>query len=157
MAMSGRIYTMQFNAVTMSAVQDALAVYAGTTKKFAVLAVSLMQTSGSTVVNAKISFKHLPATVTAGSAGSAGALKPWVTGDAAATVTGRVNDTTQATTSGTAITLFSGGWSTLNGFDWFPPVNNRPPVIDLSEAFVVSIDTALASLVVSGTITIEEI
>jgi hypothetical protein len=48
----------------------------------------------------------LPATVTNGSGGGAGTVKPLVPGDAAASATSRINDTTQATTSGTAVDLW---------------------------------------------------
>jgi hypothetical protein len=157
MAVTGRIYSMGFSGVTLSAVQDALAVYAGSSKIFAVLSVNLGQITGTTVANLRVRLRYLPVTVTSGSAGSAGTLKPYVAGDAAATVTGRINDTTQATTSGTAIDLWDDAWNTVNGFLWVPPVPSRPPVIGLSGAFIVSIDTAPATIVANGSILVEEL
>ncbi len=78
-------------------------------------------------------------------------------GDAAATATGRVNDTTQASSSGTAVDLFATAWNTINGLLWVPPNPQRPPVIGLSGAFIVSLDTAPSSLVSSGSILFEEL
>jgi len=157
MAVSGRVYTMGFQNVTLGAVQDALAVYAGASKVFAVLSVNLGQITGTSVANLRVRLRYLPATVTAGSGGTAGVLKPFVAGDAAATITGRINDTTQASSSGTAVDLWDDVWNTVNGFLWVPPVPSRPPVIGLSGAFIVSLDTAPSSLISSGSVTLEEL
>ena len=157
MAISGRVYTMGFQNVTLAAVQDALALYAGASRIFAVLSVNLGQITGTSVANLRVRLRYLPATVTPGSGGGAGVLKPFVAGDAAATVTGRINDTTQATTSGSAVDLWDDVWNTVNGFLWVPPVPSRPPVIGLNGAFIVSLDTAPSSLVSSGSVTLEEL
>ncbi len=157
MAVTGRIYTLTFSNITLSAVQDALAIYSGASKIFAVLSVNLGQITGTTVGNLRLRLRYLPTIVTPGSGGSVRAINPYVAGDAAATVTGRINDTVQATTTGNAIDLWNDTWNTVNGFLWVPPVPSRPPVIGLSGAFVVSIDTAPSSLVSNGSVTIEEL
>lgn len=157
MAMSGRIYTMSFTNVTLSAVQDLLCVYAGSSKIFAVLSVNLGQVTGTSVANQRVRIRYLPATVTAGSAGSAGTLKPFVSGDAAATITGRINDTTQATTGGTAVDLWDDQWNIINGFLWVPPIPSRPPICGLSGAITVSLDTAPSTITANGSITVEEL
>lgn len=157
MAVSGRVYTMGFQNVTLSAVQDLLAVYAGASKIFAVLSVSIGQVTGTAVANQRIRLRYLPTTVTSGSAGSAGVISPYVPGDVAATVTGRTNDTTQATSSGTAVNLWNDQWNIINGFLWVPPIPSRPPVIGLSGAFIVSLDTAPTSIVCNASILIEEL
>lgn len=157
MAVSGRIYTTGFSGVTIAAVQDAINVTVGATKIVGILSVNLGQVTGTTVANARVRLRYLPVTVTAGSGGSAGTVKPWVSGDAAATATSRINDTTQATSSGTAYDFWDDVWNTVNGFLWVPPVPSRPPVIGLSGAFIVSIDTALSSFVCNGSVTFEEL
>jgi hypothetical protein len=157
MAVTGRIYTLSFNNVTLSAVQDALAVYAGSSKIFAVLSVDLGQITGTTVANLRVRLLYLPSTVTAGSGGSVGTIVRYLPGDAAPTVTGRTNDTTQATSSGTATEIAGGVWNTVNNYLWLPPVPSRPPVIGLGGAFILSLDTAPGSLVANGTVTIEEL
>jgi hypothetical protein len=148
---------MGFTNITLSAPQDLLAVYAGSSKIFAVLSVNIGQVTGSSVANQRIRLRYLPSSVTGGLVGSPGTLKPFVSGDAAPTVTGRINDTTQATTSGTAVDLWDDQWNIINGFLWVPPIPSRPPVIGLSGAFIVSLDTAPASIVANGSITIEEL
>ena len=157
MAMSCRIYTMSFSNVTLSAVQDMLAVYAGSSKIFAVLSVNIGQVTGTSVANQRIRLRYLPVTVTAGSGGSAGTLKPFVSGDAAPTITGRINDTVQATTNGTAVDLWDDQWNIINGFLWVPPIPSRPPVIGISGAFIVSLDTAPATIVSNASVTVEEL
>lgn len=157
MAASGRLYTMGFAGVALAAVQDLLAVYAGATKVLAIQSINLGQITGTTVANLRVRLRYLPTTVTAGSAGSAGVIKPYVPGDVAPTATGRINDTTQATSSGTAVDLWDDVWNTVNGFLWVPPVPNRPPLIGLSGAFILSLDTAPGSaLTASGSVVFEE-
>lgn len=157
MAVSGRIYSMSLAGVTLSAAQDLMSVTAGSSKIFSVLSVNIGQVTGTTVANARIRLRYLPVTVTAGSGGSAGTMVKWVSGDVAATITGRINDTVQATSSGTAVDLWDDVWNTVNGFLWVPPVQSRPPVIGISGAFVVSLDTALSSLVANASVTVEEL
>lgn len=157
MAMSGRIYTMSFTNITLSAAQDLLCVYAGSSKIFALLSVNIGQITATSVANQRIRIRYLPTTVTTGSGGSAGTLKPFVSGDGAATVTGRINDTTQATTSGTAVDLWNDQWSVINGFLWVPPIPSRPPICGISGAITVSLDTSPSSLVTNGSIVIEEL
>jgi hypothetical protein len=157
MAVSGRLYTMNFNNVSVAAVQDLLALYAGATRMFGVHAVSLGQVTGATVANARLRHRLLPATVTSGSGGAAGVINKTQVGDAAATVTGRVNDTTQATTSGTGVDLVDDVWNTINGYIWYPPIPGRPFLVPLSAAYVISLDTVPATMTVNGSITFEEI
>lgn len=158
MAMSGRIYTTGFQNVSVSAVQDLIGVYAGSAKIFALQSVNIGQITGTTVQNLRLRLRYLPTTVTAGTGGSAGTVKPFVPGDAAATITSRINDTGQATTSGTAVDLWDDVFNTINGYLWVPPSPGRPPIIGLSGALIVSLDTAPGSaLTMSGTVTVEEL
>ena len=157
MAVSGRIYTMGFQNVSLNAVQDLFNVSAGSSKIFAVLSINLGQITGTAVANCRIRIRYFPSTVTAGSGGAAGTIKPWVSGDPAATITGRTNDTTQATSSGTIVDLWDDQWNIINGFLWVPPVPSRPPVIGISGAVIVSLDTAPSAILASGSITVEEL
>jgi hypothetical protein len=153
--MSGRIYTMSYSNITLSAAQDLLCVYAGTSKIFALLSVNIGQVTATSVGNQRVRIRYLASTVTAGSGGSAGTLKPFVAGDVAATITGRINDTAQATSS-TIIDLWDDQWNVINGFLWVPPIPSRPPICGLSGAITISLDTAPASIVSNATITVEE-
>jgi hypothetical protein len=157
MAASGRLYSVGFSGIALAAAQDLIAVYAGASKIVAIQSVTLGQITGVTVANFRLRLVYLPATVTAGSGGGAGTVKPWVSGDAAATATARINDTTQATSGGTAVNLWDDVWNSINGFYWQPPVSARPPLIGLSGAFVVSLDGAPSSLVANGNVVFEEL
>jgi len=158
MAISGRIYSAVFTNVAITAVQDLFALYAGASKIVALQSIELAQITQTTVGNLRLRVRYLPATVTAGSGGSAPTARPFVPGDAAATATVRVNDTTQATTSGTAVDLWSDQWNLLNGYLWVPTTVNRPPVSALSGALIVSLDSAPgSSITCSGSITFEEL
>jgi hypothetical protein len=155
--MVGRIYTVSFSAVSVGAVQDLIAVYAGT-MAFAVHMIELDQVTATAVNNLNITHKRLPATVTAGSGGTSVTPVPLRSTNAAATVTAHCNDTTQATTSGTAAILAAHAVNVINGYLYLPPEADRP-VIAPSQAFVLSLNSAPASgsYVMSGTITIEEL
>lgn len=158
MAMTGRLYTTGFKGVSVSAVQDLIAIYAGATKTLGIHSVSLGQITQTTVGNLKLSLRYLPVTVTPGTVGSAGTVGRQNTADAAATATSRINDTSQATTNGTAVDLWDDVFNPINGFLWVPPVPGRPFIIGLSGAFIVSLDTAPGSaMVVSGSVTFEEL
>lgn len=158
MAMSGRIYTTGFQNVSVINPEDLIAVYAGSAKIFALVSVNIGQITGTTVANYRVRLRYLPTTVTAGSGGSAGTVARTVPGDAAATITSRLNDTTQATSSGTAVDIWDDVWNTVNGFLWTPPIPSRPPIIGLSGAFILSLDQAPSpALTISGTVMVEEL
>lgn len=78
----------------------------------------------------RISILRLPATVTSGSGGSAVTPAPMDSADAAAGAACECNNTTVATTSGTAVTLVEMGWNERNvPYDfWFPDVAFCPKV-----------------------------
>jgi hypothetical protein len=158
MAITGRLYTVGFAGVAVSAAQDLIAVYAGTSRVLGIASVNLGQITGTTVQNLRVRLRYLPVTVTAGSVGSAGTIAPMVPNDSASGATARINDTTQATTSGTAVNIWDDAWNTVNGLLWVPPTPNRMPVIGISGAFIVSLDTAPSgALTCSGSVTFEEL
>jgi hypothetical protein len=157
MALTGRLYSAAFSAVTIAAAQDVLAIYPGAGKIVGIQAVTLAQVTGTTVANFRLRLRYLPASVTAGSGGSTPTPRPWVSGDAAANATAHANDTTQATSGSTIEDLWDDVWNSINGFIWVPPIGSRPPVIGLSGAFVLSLDQAPASLVCNGSVVFEEL
>lgn len=157
MAASGRIYTISFSGVTLSAVQDLIMVKAGASNPIALQSVTIGQVTGTSVANQRIRIQMLPATVTNGSGGSAATISKWIASDAAASATGRTNDTVQATTGGTAIDIWDDQWNIVNGFLWMPPTPSRPPIAAVSAAFRVSLDTAPSSIVTNMSLTFEEL
>jgi hypothetical protein len=152
-----RVYTMTFKNVSISAVQDLMALYAGSTGAFEVHEFTLGQTTQTTVQNLRISLNRLPATVTAGSGGNAGTLNKSRSGDAGATITGRINDTSQATTGGTVVALREDVYNPINGYQYLPAPEDRP-ACNPTEAMVVSLDSAPGSGISSnGSITAAEL
>src|SRR5882762_9725805 len=99
-----RRYVVSFENVTVSAAQDLLSVKGTTGKVIRLISVKVGATN-TTLVTAKslqLRVQFLPATVTAGSGGGTATPRLLDPGDSAAAATARINDTTPATSSGTA-------------------------------------------------------
>lgn len=153
----GRVYTVQFSGVSVTAAQDLLAIYCGSSMAVRLHGVTLGQATAASVSLLPISIKRLPATVTAGSAGAAVTPQLIDRGSSAATFTARRNDTTQATTSGTAATLHADVINLINGYQFFWPPADMPSA-GLSQALVLSLNGAPAvSMAFSGTLYVEEL
>lgn len=92
----------------------------------------------------RISIIRLPATFTGGSGGSTVTAAPIDGVDAAAGGTYKCNNTTVATTSGTAVTMVEMGWNERNTpYEfWFPP--GLAPVVRQTEGLVVRGQTTIA-------------
>ena len=151
-----RAYTVEFQNVSVSAVQDLIAAYCGASMAIECHGFVIGQITGITVQNLRVTLKRLPVTVTPGSVGTAATPQKMERGDVAATFTARVNDTTQATTSGTAAVLHADVFNTINGYQlFFPPA--QIPSFGLSEACILSLDTApLAAMTMNGTLFLAE-
>lgn len=95
--------------------------------------------------NLRISVIRLPATVTNGSGGTTPTPQPLDSADAAAGATAHVNDTTVATTSGTAITLEELGWNERNTpFEKWYPEDRYCPIVKQGEALIIRNQTTAA-------------
>lgn len=160
MAITGRLYTVGFQNVTVAAVQDLFAVFTPAGKIIGIQQINLGQITGVSVVNARLRLRYLPPTATPGTGGtisSSGLINKVNAGDAASGCTAGYNNTSQASSSGTIVDLVDDIWNTINGYVWYPPIPGRPLIIPVSSGFVVSLDTALASYVCSGSLTFEEL
>jgi hypothetical protein len=135
-----RSYSVTFNNISVGAVQDVVAIYTGASKAIEIHEVNAGQASATSIGNLRIRLYQLTATVTSGSGGSAGSIYKFNQGDAAATVTSRINDTVQAT-GGSVIQHHSEAFNVINGFLYSPLEDDRP-VIGLNSAFVFSLDQA---------------
>jgi hypothetical protein len=151
-----RFYSLQFSNVSVSAVQDLFSVLSTANMAFKLCEFQLSADASTTVAELRLAIKRLPATVTVGSAGSAVTPQPMDAKGAAATVTARSNDTTQATTTGTAVTLFSASINVLNGWQFLPPPEYRP-TFTVSQAMVITMEVAPSATVFDGYAVIEEI
>ena len=93
----------------------------------------------------RVSVLRLPATVTSGSGGSAVTPAPMDSADAAAGAACECNNTTVATTNGTAVTLAEIGWNNRNSpYDFWYPDANFCPKAKQGEALLVRLQTTLA-------------
>lgn len=153
---AGRTYNVIFRNVGISATQDLCAAYAGASMAIEVVSVTLGQITQTSVEILQISIKRLTATVSAGSGGSAFTPSLDTDTDHSATFTARINDTSQATTSGSTAYAHADAWNLVNGYQWIFPEKARPSC-GLSEALILSLDSApLAMRTVSGSMKIRE-
>lgn len=106
----------------------------------------------------RFTIARLPATVTSGSGGSAPTPAPMDSADSAAGFAAEVNNTTVATTSGTAINLVEFGWNErMSPYEmWFPDPQFAPKAKQ-GEGLVVRMQTTLADdMTACATFWIEE-
>jgi len=155
--MTGRMYSVNFASVSVSAAQDLINITATSGMAFKIHRIEIGQTTLTSWAALPIKLIRLPATVTPGSGGSAVTPSKMNNGDAAATVTARSNDTTPATTNGTATILLAREWELLNGFlVVFTP--DERPVIAPSQAVQLNLPSAPSSATtLSATVLIEEL
>lgn len=93
----------------------------------------------------RFSILRLPATVTSGSGGSAVTPVPMDSADVAAGAACECNNTTVATTSGTAVTVAEIGWNERNSpFDFWFPDPQFAPKVKQGEGLVLRQQTTLA-------------
>lgn len=153
----GRLYTVQFTNVAITAAQDLINITATANMALAVHSIELGQKTLTAWEAKEVTFKRFPATVTAGSGGTAPTPQKINNGDPAATFTARVNDTTNMTTNATAVTIWARTWEFLNGFFWMPAPEERP-ILAPSQGMALALGTApSASMTCSGYMLVEEL
>jgi hypothetical protein len=152
-----RIYKTTFENVTISAVQDIFSLKAGAANGVEIHQIDLSAGGVTAPAEIRLRLKRLPATVTQGSGGTSPTVNAADSGDTkASTATVHANDTTQATTSGTAATLGVWQWNVLLPWQYLPAPEDRD-VCQAAEAWILDIPGAPASTVVSGTIAWREL
>lgn len=152
-----RIYRIMFEDVAVAAAQDLIQITgaAGKIVRIKHWWWGATNTTAPTNQQIKTRCRFLPATVTNGSGGTTPTISKNDPGDATASLTALVNNTTKATTSGTAIVLDEGGDNIFSGRDIITP---NPPVIGPSEAFVFELlSTPTGTVNMSGGVEVEEI
>lgn len=143
--------------VSVSQAQDLLQIKGASGKIVRVVKVWAKATDTTLPTAQMLQFRcrFLPATVTDGSGGSSPTPQKVDPGDAAASFTAKANNTTQATTSGTAVELHNWGEHVYSGADESFP--DRPPV-GPSESFTFELlSTPSGTLHLSGGALVEEI
>ena len=108
-------FTVVCENIAATAAQDILTVTASSTKKLQLLAAEIGANGQATVSNYPIRIRYLPATVTAGSGGATVTPTNINPVGASISATARRNDTTRATSSGTAVTVAASMLNPING------------------------------------------
>jgi len=152
------VFSAVFENVTVALIQDLFYVKASATNGINIRRLSL---SASGVVSAAeicVRLKRLPVTVTVGSAGSAPTIQRVVSRMPYAALSAvRANDTTQATTNGTAVMLANWNWNVLMDFLEVPATVEERWNCEASEALVLEVVANPASTVLSGILVFEEV
>jgi hypothetical protein len=154
-----RIYTVEFENVSVTAAQDFFEISPATNKPCRIIGLTLEQ--GSDVGDAqeemlRVSVVRVPATATSGSGGTAPTPRALDATNQAAGFTAEVNNTTVATTSGTLERLITRQFNIRTGLEMFLPPEMRPQFVN-GTLGVVRLHAAPAdALSMSGTLFVEE-
>jgi hypothetical protein len=159
----GRAYSVFFAAVSVTAQQDFFYIKPAADKICIIEAVYLGASGGTADAGDAqeelydVELIYLPATVTAGSGGTAPTPHPLIVNDAAAGFTARVNDTTKATTSGTSVASHPDGWNNRIPYAFVPPAEHRDIVANAA-AIVFRLNTTPAdAILISGKMNVREL
>lgn len=142
-------YFASFSGVTIAAAQDLFNIAATSAVGFELAEFTICPDNVASSAEVRLSIKRLTATVTNGSGGSAITFVKQNTSNTAALLTGRMNDTTRATTTGATTVFAAVGMQLLNGYQFLPPPEHRPQII-ANENMIIGLETAPASSTWSG-------
>ncbi len=157
----GRIYTASFDDISISAAQALFNIATGTSGSPLAMAVAIHEITLAqrtlTSWEAKpLRWIRTSGAYTTSSGGNSATPRPHNFGDAAATATARINDTTVAS-SGTGVTIKTGEWIFLNEFLYLPAPEDRI-ILPPGQCFQLTLPTApSAAMSASGSITFEEL
>lgn len=146
----GRIYTISYQGTitTAGGDTDLLELLPADDKPLKLRGFLLSQSSevgDAAEEGLRISVLRLPATVTSGSGGSAVTPAPMDSADVAAGVAVECNNTTVATTSGTAVTIMELAWNVRNSpYEWWAPDSEYAPKVKQGEGLVIRQQTTAA-------------
>jgi hypothetical protein len=155
-----RRYVVTFEDVSVSAAQDLVQVKNAANNKVTVRVlrawVGATDTALVTAQSIKTRCRILPATVTDGSAGSTPTAQKLDPGDAAATFSALANNTSKATTSGTALIVGERGDHIYSGAEH--NFQSAPPIVAQGESFVFELLSTVSGTVhMSGGVEVEEL
>lgn len=159
----GRAYSLNFAAVSISAQQDFFYVKPAADKICVIEAVYISNVGvAADAGDAQeelfdVELIRLPATVTVGSGGTAPTIQSLQVNDTAAGFTGRVNDTTKATTSGTAQILHADGMNNRVPYVYMPPPENRVIVANAQAVVFRLNSTPTDAILMNGTMIVREL
>lgn len=155
----GRRYRVLFEQVSVSAAQDLLQIKGASGKLVKIIRQWWGNTDTTAPTNQDLPTRSrvLPVTVTDGSGGSTPTIQKTDLGDAAASFTALANNTTKATTNGTAVIAHEAGDNIFAGHAWDYP-DKSAPMIGPSQSFVFELLAGPTGTVkLSGGVEVEEI
>lgn len=159
----GRAYTVTFAAVSITAQQTLFYIKPAADKICIIEAIYLGASGGAADAGDAqeelydLQLIYLPATVTVGSGGTAPTPGPKAVNDTAAGFTARVNDTTKATSSGTAVVRHPDGFNNRIPYVYAPPAEHRDIVANAA-AIILNLNTTPAdAILISGEMTVREL
>jgi hypothetical protein len=156
--MAGRCYKSVIDNVSIgTAVQDIFSIKSAAGIGLVLEAIHLDSTNTS-AASLRMRLKRGTATVTQGSGGTnqtPAAVSSKDQGTHAATY--HINDTTQATTSGSFYNLAMFNWDTVGPFDYIPAQDDTKPDCLASECLILDLPATITATTVSGFIIIREV
>ncbi len=157
MFLNGRQYSVTFEAVAITALQDLFAIVAAAGKNVYLNGLELFQTTDlGDAAEEILRLRCRSGQTTVGSGGGAGTNVPVNVTDAAAGFTSRINDTTQAV-SGTIVSHWVDGWNIRMPYKWEPPANKWIPLTGGRRATIELVAAPVDSITVSGTLWVFEV
>ncbi len=154
--MTRRRYAITFSAVAITGAQDPLELTPADDIPLALIGWELFQTSDHGDAQAEgLSLTVIRGHTVGGSGGTSVTPAPLDPGDAAASFTAKVNNTTVAS-SGTTASLYAGGWNLQAGAEKYFPEELRPRVKQSNTTLVVRMSAPADSITVNGVFWVEE-
>lgn len=155
----GRMYSVSFNEVAATAVQDLFELLVAADQCMILHELHVSQSSDAGDSQSEqlyVSIRRVTGAPTSGSGGSSATPRPLDQGDAAAAITAETNNTTQLS-GGTNVVLHGEAFNVMNGLHYVPVPDARPSFRGQTRC-VVELETAPAdSLTMSGYVIVEEI
>jgi hypothetical protein len=155
----GRIYTVVFGAVSISAAQDAFEITPADDKPVELVGITFDQTGVGDVGDAAeelLRWTVIRGHTTSGSGGSAPTPRPTQRNDAAAGFAAEVNNTTIASV-GTAVTLHEGAFNVRAGMIFWWPPGCEPSAGQGDTTIVVRLPAPADAITISGTLYVREL
>src|SRR3990167_5502415 len=153
----GRLYTVQFNAVAVTAQQDFFEINVAATKVALVHEIHLSQVSEvGDAAEEGLAILMKSGATTSGSGGTAPTAVPLALGDAAYAGTVEANNTTKAT-AGTIVTHAAWNWNVRVPFDVIFTPETRKPIAPSGRLTIELATTPADSITMSGYMVVEEI
>lgn len=151
-----RIYTAGFSGVSVTAAIDLITIKSGANSGIDLHEICIGQiTLGSAWQALGLQIMRLPSTVTI-TGGTSATIVPLTVGDAASACTVTYNNTTLATSSGSAVAARNDVWVLQNNYLYLPAPEDRVSLQNNTALAVRLVNAPSAAMTVSGTITWEE-